>query len=67
LITLYEFICKQYQEHPRVYGQRFSPYTDLTFTDEEVIPNHSFGATWIVTLKMRSESRDQKEFSGTPI
>jgi hypothetical protein len=37
LITLYEFICRQYREHLWVYCQRFSPYTDLTFTDEEVI------------------------------
>lgn len=37
LITLYEVICKQYREHLWVYCQRFSPYADLAFTDEEVI------------------------------
>jgi hypothetical protein len=43
LITLYDFICKQYREHLWVYCQRFSPHTDLTFTDEEVISIYLWG------------------------
>jgi hypothetical protein len=43
LVTLYEFICKQYREHLWVYCQRFSPYADLTFTDEEVICIYFWG------------------------
>lgn len=43
LITLYEFICKQYREHLWVYCQRFSPYADLAFTDEEVICIYLWG------------------------
>lgn len=43
LITLYEFICKPYREQLWVYCQRFSRYTDLTFTDEEVICIYLWG------------------------
>lgn len=43
LVTLYEFICKQYQEHLWVYCQRFSPYADLAFSDEEVICIYLWG------------------------
>ena len=43
LITLYEFICRQYREHLWVYCQRFSPFVDLTFTDEEVLCIYLFG------------------------
>lgn len=43
LITLYEFICKQYQERLWVYCQRFSLHADLTFTDEEVICIYLWG------------------------
>lgn len=43
LVTLYEFICKQYQDHLWVYCQRFSPYADLAFTDEEVICIYLWG------------------------
>lgn len=43
LITLYEFICKHYQEDLWVYCQRFSPHTDLTFSDEEVLCIYLWG------------------------
>ena len=43
LITLYEDICKQYREHLWVYCQRFSPYTDLRFSDEEVLCIYLWG------------------------
>ena len=43
LITLYEFICKQYREHLWVYCQRFSPYTNLEFSDEEVLCIYLWG------------------------
>lgn len=43
LVTLYEFVCKQYREHLWVYCQRFSPYAELTFTDEEVICIYLWG------------------------
>ena len=37
LITLYEFICKEYRELLWAYCQRFSPHVDLTFSAEEVL------------------------------
>lgn len=43
LVTLYEFICKQYREHLWVYCQRFGPYADMSFTDEEVICIYLWG------------------------
>ena len=43
LITLYEFICKQYREHLWVYCQRFSPHVDMSFSDEEVICIYLWG------------------------
>jgi hypothetical protein len=43
LITLYEFICKQYREHLWAYCQRFSPYVDLRFSDEEVLCIYLWG------------------------
>lgn len=43
LITLYEMVCKYYQEELWVYCQRFSPHCDLAFTDEEVITLFLFG------------------------
>lgn len=43
LVTLYEFICKQYREHLWVYCQRFSPYAEVTFSDEEVICIYLWG------------------------
>ena len=43
LITLYEFICKEYRNHLWAYCQRFSPYADVTFTDEEVICIYLWG------------------------
>jgi hypothetical protein len=53
LITLYEFICKQYAEHLWVYCQRFSPYADLAFTDEEVICSYVWGV-----MNKRREIKD---------
>ena len=43
LITLYDLVCKYYQEELWIYCQRFSPYCDLSFTDEEVITLFLFG------------------------
>ena len=43
LITLYEFVCKHYREQLWVYCQRFSPFVDLTFTDEEVLCIYLWG------------------------
>lgn len=43
LVTLYECICKHYREHLWVYCQRFSPYADVTFSDEEVICIYLWG------------------------
>lgn len=43
LITLYEAICKHYQEQLWVYCQRFSPYVDLGFSDEEVLCIYLWG------------------------
>ncbi|MFO1434124.1 MAG: transposase [Candidatus Competibacteraceae bacterium] len=43
LITLYEFVCKHYREQVWVYCQRFSPFVDLTFTDEEVLCIYLWG------------------------
>lgn len=43
LITLYEFICKHYREELWVYCQRFSPYANLEFTDEEVLCIYLWG------------------------
>ena len=43
LITLYEMVCKHYQEGLWIHCQRFSSYCDLSFTDEEVITLFLFG------------------------
>ncbi len=43
LITLYDMVCKHYREELFVHCQRFSPYCDLFFTDEEVITLFLFG------------------------
>lgn len=43
LISLYDMVCKYYQESLWVYCQRFSPHCDLSFTDEEIITLYLFG------------------------
>lgn len=43
LITVYLSICKHYCEGLWAYCQRMSNYTDLSFTDEEVITIYLFG------------------------
>lgn len=43
LITLYEFICKHYDEHLWVHCERFSPYARVDFTDEEVLCIYLWG------------------------
>ena len=53
LITLYEFVCKHYREQLGVYCQRFSPFADLTFTDEEVLCIYLWGV-----LEKRREIKD---------
>jgi hypothetical protein len=43
LITLFDDICNHYQSHLWVHCQRFSPYVDLTFSDEEVLCIYLWG------------------------
>lgn len=43
LITLYEFICKHYDEQLWAYTQRFSRHVDIQFSDEEVICVYLWG------------------------
>ena len=43
LISLYVYICNQYQQHLWVYCQRFSNHAELSFTDEEVLCIYLFG------------------------
>lgn len=43
LITLYLEVCKFWQEGGWAQVQRFAPYADLSFTDEEVITIYLFG------------------------
>ena len=43
LITLYLYVCKHYKQTLWTYSQRMSNYTDLSFTDEEVITLYLFG------------------------
>lgn len=58
LITLYEFICKQYREDLWVYCQRFSPYTDLSFSDEEVLCIYLWGV-----MDKRREIKDIYDYT----
>ena len=43
LITLYPNVCERYHNGLWVYVQRFAPYSDLSFSDEEVITLYLFG------------------------
>ena len=43
LITLYLAVCKFWQEGAWTQAQRFAPYANLSFTDEEVITIYLFG------------------------
>ena len=43
LITLYLTVCEHYRNGLFAHVQRFSPYSDLRFTDEEVITIYLFG------------------------
>lgn len=43
LITIYLYICKEYEEGLWVYAQRFAPHVELKITDEEVISLYWFG------------------------
>lgn len=43
LIAVYDFICKHYEEKLKVHCQRFARYSDLRFTDEEVICIYVWG------------------------
>jgi len=43
LITIYLYVCKQYEESLWVYGARHSNYVNLRFTDEEAITLYLFG------------------------
>jgi hypothetical protein len=37
LITLYVFVCDHFRQGLWIHAQRFAPYADLGFTDEEVV------------------------------
>lgn len=53
MITLYLFVCKHYRQTLSNYCQRMSNYTDLRFSDEEVITVYLFGIIHgFRTLKM---------------
>lgn len=43
LITIYLYICKEYETDLWVYAQRFSSHVDLKMSDEEVISLYLFG------------------------
>src|ERR1035437_4865403 len=43
LISIYLFICKHYQKDLHYCVQRMSNYSDLSFSDEEVITLYLFG------------------------
>jgi len=43
LVTIYLFVCKHYQKELWVYSQRMSNFSNLSFTDEEVITLYIFG------------------------
>ena len=43
LITIYLYICKEYESELWVHAQRFSSHVDLQLTDEEVISLYWFG------------------------
>ena len=43
LISLYLFVCKEYQHNLHKHVGRISNHSDLTFSDEEVITIYMFG------------------------
>ena len=43
LITIYVYVCKHYENNLWVYCQRMSNYSNLEFSDEEVITLYLFG------------------------
>ncbi len=43
LISIYLFVCKHYRQDLRFYVERRSNYSDLSFSDEEVISLYLFG------------------------
>jgi Transposase DDE domain len=43
LISIYLFVCKHYQHDLKFYVERRSNYSDLSFSDEEVISLYLFG------------------------
>jgi hypothetical protein len=51
IISLYLQICDDYQNNLWVYCQRFSNYTKLSFTDEEVITIYMYGIIEGLTTK----------------
>jgi hypothetical protein len=51
IISLYVFICDEYQKNLWAYCQRFSNYSNLTFSDEEVITIYMFGIMEGLTTK----------------
>ena len=51
IISLYLYVCAEYKNVLWVYCQRFSNYSDLTFSDEEVITIYMFGIMEGLTTK----------------
>ncbi len=43
LITIYVYLCKYYENNWWIYCQRMSNYSNLAFSDEEVITLYLFG------------------------
>ena len=68
LISLYDMVCKYYQESLWVYCQRLSPHCDLSFTDEEIITLYLFGIINKHTqiLAIYSNHLQVVEFFNTP-
>ena len=53
-ITLYLAVCKHWQEVGWAQAQRFAPYADLSFTDEEVVTIYLFA----VAMEQKRQIKD---------
>ena len=54
LITLYLAVCKHWQEGGWAQVQRYAPYADLGFTDEEVVTIYLFA----VAMEQKRQIKD---------
>lgn len=57
LITLYLAVCKHWQEGGWAQVQRYAPFADLSFTDEEVVTIYLFG----VAMEKKRQIKDIHE------